>query len=60
MSTDTRPAPYAHWSPSRNDDFAAAMIASASCGCAAAMFSALANDSWSWASVVLETCSDTD
>jgi len=43
----TAPAVYAHWSPSRNDDFAAAVIWLAYCGCCSARFSALANESCS-------------
>jgi len=41
------PAVYAHWSPSRNDDFAAAVIWLSYCGCCSARFSALANESCS-------------
>ncbi len=44
------PARYAHWSPARNDSFAAAMIWALYCGYCAAMSAAPAKDivSWFW------------
>ena len=59
MSTAPRPAAYASWSPSRNEDWAAAVVCVAYCGLAAARSSALAYDSWSWLWVVAVTsCPD--
>ena len=51
----TIPAMYAHWSPDRNDVFAAAVIWSAYFGYCCATASAPANDFVSWASTLSET-----
>ena len=46
---------YAHWSPWRNDDFAAAVISLAYLGFCAARSSALEKESWSWLCVLSVT-----